>query len=1817
MIIDHRYEVIESLGTGTWGDVYKVIDKRSNNVYALKLFKYLSSEQMYEKFSAEEMHRIIRIEHPNLANVLDFGHVRDHIYFISEYYDGMPLKHFKFRKSQLELFYDITVQICYALDALHTQDILHKDLKPENILYRIEGNDVDVKVIDYGFTKIDAHRDHQTVTGSLPYMSPEAYLNKPCGPASDYYSLGVILYRLTTGSFPFSIEQINALITGTQQYFIPKFPAELNADIPPALEKFILRLLEKNPDNRFSSAESIISYINRIQAKQYPFSIEWSLVNKLKFNSYISRAGYSHQLLDYIESVNQHNGKIVSLIGGDGLGKDNILSLFRYHLLNGDFFLFDYTCTKQHHEPFFALIKEFMQSLTKEEVKKYDDLAAISGKFKKYLFESEKDSKRVTQSNEELRVDFESVKKILLSLSGHRPIIFIIRNAQHIHKYTLEFLNFISPFISKHQILILLSFNDYTKVNQITHTVIIQLPPLSQEETADYVRKLLHASVPDSFIRHIWKRSAGNPHFVREILIDLAQKKSIVKNGELNFDYNFGGYALPLRLLHSVYSRMSHMTEGNYQHLLLLAISESSLTRELIIHILKIKDKELYDFLNDAIYNEILSKNKQTYAFTFSEAKQRLWLECDEAQRIRVSVNIVSYFLAHPVYDIESCLGIIKNAILAQDTSAQRKFTYRLFELYEDNYDQDRAYHAMIDVLRLDFLPELKLSQEQLIKDLITFQEKAELTGYCYKASEILPHIALLPEIFEKYYITGTIMFLNEQLDNALEMFQKALALVITGKQQILVWLYFCQIYSQRDHTLMKLYLDKLGAVKLPLELQIAYTDRLSVYYQLKHEMLTAIKTNEEFLAGLPASQDARVLIRLASMHNNLGVYYSLQKNIEEADDHLNSALGIWSRFNIKRYLGLIYNNLADLSLKQGVTEAANLFSQRAFKNAQEQGLTMTMALARLNMGEVRIKLGEFQQAEEYLDQAKELILSVKSERFLDSIMRNLALVKSKVVNFGNYYRFIMDNEPDLIKGVIHEINPLIKTYFYYLYELGNVKKISKLLRKNAHINYHHLHEDEFFYNTQSLVALLNKDYPMALEHLKNAMRYAGEIRNHYALTVFHLAEIECYIGLKDYIRAEDILDKATILAEKYHYSYWLLKLRLLKVILDLVNPGKPLRQILRELLDINSETSKREYFILNIQSTLLIIQILNEMNAEVEAQSWFTLYQQLLEKSTEGIEKEDRHAYLLQNYYFEPSPKSIRHIDIPSRYKNIRARWNELQYSLLNIQNAERIKYFIDKGLKDIIAPWKYQLMIYSEKLNAYTIYLSSNSENNAGLSPEILQLIDKSFKLDTIIADNLHNAHYMIVPLQIRSHKIGFMIIMDRNELSFTKLEISLVKSIRQHITTLIMRIQDYSEITQRMQMMNKLMSITHSLLRVMDIKTLENDIVSACIDFTGSSRGFLIKRDIDGNLIYQVAIDYAKRPVSNISVISKSTLRECQSSKLPVLTYNALEDKRFKNSISVQDYKLHAIFCAPLYVNEVFYGFIYLDNFLDNTKEMYLNTEIITLLIDQIVIALKNALQYDSIIKKSHELQSLEALKDEFMAIVSHELNTPLTSLQGYVSRLKRNMVADEEERRDIILKIDNGVKKLIVTSNDIMTMNSYNLKESLPKTQVLVYELLGVIHSEIEIFSRNRKMTIKLEIESGLPELTANWEALHLMIYNIVLNAIRFTNDFGTIIIGARKSAFQQEKINDKETLVIFIQDNGIGIPEHQVKNVFRKFYELNEIYAHKSGSVEYRSSGLGLGLSTSKRIAELHSGIIWIKSKENEGTTVFVSLPFKS
>lgn len=1816
MFIDHRYEVIESLGSGAWANVYKVRDTRSGNFYTLKLFQYLSSKDIYELFPAEEMHHITMIDHPNLSHVVDFGHVGDHIYYISEYYEGNTLNSYKFSRGKLDQVYDLVVQVCYALYALHSQNILHKDLKLENILYSYKNKKLEIKLIDYGFSKIDPERDCQLISGTLPYIAPEIYLRQQAGPASDLYSLGVVLYRLCTGTFPFNMDRINALISGNQQYFTPIFPSELNKDVPLPLEKLILRLLEKNPENRFNSVEEVISYVNRTTGKDYPFSASWSLANSLKLNSYLVREKYSHDLLDKLPLVLESNGKIISLFGGDGLGKDNILSLFRYHILGGEYFIFDYKCSRTDHEAFFALIKEYIQSLPQIEADAIGIRLKISDKFRSYLFSKEFRTTQFTPTQDELRLDFEAVKVLMTELCEQKPVIFIVRDFQWVHRHTIEFINFLSNHLLTHRIMVVLSCNDLAKVTQIRHTVLMNVRMLEREDARAYVRRLLGAEVPEAFCDIVYQRSAGNPHFIREILYELIQKKKIWYDTELHYPADLNDFVLPSKVLHSIYSRMSHLSAANYSHLQKLSAVFTPLSRDLIMKILRVRDDELYSLLNESEQNEILEKRGKQYYFTFAEARQRFYEESSPKVYDLISKRVLRYFKSKTVHDVPTCLGIIRAAELAGDILAERDYYLRLYQLYDNEFDQHEAYNAILQALKIDFGGNAVVSETEMIRDLSMFHEKSETTGFFRGAGFVLDNAGIIPEYFEKYLVLGTLHQLAEDNARAFECYQRATELALTGKQKVMGQLLLAKVYIRLGPEKGIAILKALDPDVMNLDLRIAYYDRLAVYSSLDKDYNKAISILETFLATLPPENDSRVMISLAALHNDLGVFYSELKNIPEAEEHLNIALTIWKSYNIKRYLGLIYNNISDLYLKQGLTVAALEYSELGYRYAKSLDLVLTQALALLNQGEAKIKMGEYLEAEERLLASRDLVLSVQSTRYLDSIQRNLALAKSKTNSFSHYYQFIREVEPKLMDGVVNEINPLVKTFFYYLHEIGNVKQLRRMIRKNVQINYQTIHEEEFYHNILSLLALREKDFETALAELKQAMKHAGEVNNHYALAVFDVMQITCCIGLRDYDKAQELLDKARPAIAENRYGYWQYKLDILQMKLDLADPEMPLRRVLRRTNQCLERCNEYQYYQLVVELWQIKIQILLEMAADTFAESQYQEYRAYLEQITQDISDEDRQSYLAVNYYKVKTVKKFEAVFIASRRKNMRNKWNELLFNIANINQVERVKFLIEKGLDGVISPWQFKLMLFSEKISGYYCFQSFNADRDGYLPPEYAPYIEKAFQTDSVVPFSIQQRNVLIVPLVSVNNRIGYLVIADEGELEFTRNELAIIRNIKGHLTALMIRLNDYTRITRRIEKMNELMHISHDLMGIVDMPELEREITSAAIDFTNATRGFLIKRDEEGNNVYQVQMDHTKQLLSTTAGISKTALSRCQSTLDSVITFNAIEDKTFKNSISVQDYGIHTIFCCPVMVDEAPKIFLYLDNLGESSREMYLNEDIIGLFQKQIGVALKNAAQYEVMLKKSHELNEFEALKDEFMAIVTHELNTPLTALQGYVSRLKRKLYSDEDEKQDIIAKIEGSVKKLILSTGDIGTMNYYNLARTLPKAPFGIDEILELVQQEVEILSRNRKMFIKMEVEKNLPAIHANWEGIHRMVHNIVLNAIRFTNDFGTIVIGARRSVFPAEKINNRESLVIFVQDNGIGIPSFQLKNIFRKFYELNEIYAHKSGTIEYRSSGLGLGLATARRIAELHGGDITIKSKENEGTTVFMILPFK-
>ena len=262
-----RYEIIEELGKGGMGKVYRVEDKKIKEEVALKLIKpeIASDKKTIERFS-NELKMARKIRHKNVCGMYDLGEEKGTHYITMEYVSGEDLKSFIRRVGQLPAGKAISIakQTCDGLAEAHKLGVVHRDLKPSNIMIDKEGN---ARIMDFGIArslKAKGITGAGVMIGTPEYMSPEQVEGKEVDERSDIYSLGVNLYEMVTGQVPF--EGDTPFTIGMKHKSeTPKDPKELNAQIHEDLSRMILRCMEKDKENRYQSASEVRSELENIE----------------------------------------------------------------------------------------------------------------------------------------------------------------------------------------------------------------------------------------------------------------------------------------------------------------------------------------------------------------------------------------------------------------------------------------------------------------------------------------------------------------------------------------------------------------------------------------------------------------------------------------------------------------------------------------------------------------------------------------------------------------------------------------------------------------------------------------------------------------------------------------------------------------------------------------------------------------------------------------------------------------------------------------------------------------------------------------------------------------------------------------------------------------------------------------------------------------------------------------------------------------------------------------------------------------------------------------------------------------------------------------------------------------------------------------------------------------------------------------------------------------------------------------------------------------------------------------------------------------
>ncbi len=265
-VLASRYEIIELLGRGGMGNVYRAVDTKINEEIALKFLNpAVADEKMIERFK-NELKLARKISHKNICRMYDLGDVEGSPYITMEYVTGEDLRGMIKMTGQLSVGRAISIakQVCEGLAEAHRLGVVHRDLKPRNVMIDKEGN---ARIMDFGIArsiKVKGITKAGSLVGTPEYMSPEQVKGQKVDQRSDIYSLGIILFEMMTGQVPFEGDT-SLSIALKHEKEIPPDPREFNTQVSKDISRVILKCLEKDKERRYQGAGELFSDLSKIE----------------------------------------------------------------------------------------------------------------------------------------------------------------------------------------------------------------------------------------------------------------------------------------------------------------------------------------------------------------------------------------------------------------------------------------------------------------------------------------------------------------------------------------------------------------------------------------------------------------------------------------------------------------------------------------------------------------------------------------------------------------------------------------------------------------------------------------------------------------------------------------------------------------------------------------------------------------------------------------------------------------------------------------------------------------------------------------------------------------------------------------------------------------------------------------------------------------------------------------------------------------------------------------------------------------------------------------------------------------------------------------------------------------------------------------------------------------------------------------------------------------------------------------------------------------------------------------------------------------
>ncbi|KAA3597650.1 MAG: hypothetical protein DWQ06_13555, partial [Calditrichaeota bacterium] len=967
------YNKISKIASGTFGTVYKVKKSTNGEFYALKL--------IHENYkSPKEIKRIKRgfesaqkVSHPNCVKMIEWYEEKDEIGFVMEFVDSVEThrsasvgKDNSIVETQnlasLQEKISKIIQIANGIEALHQNGIVHRDLKPANIL---ETKDGQIKITDFDLVKLDTS---STLTasgaflGTAKYSSPEQCQDSgKIDHRSDLYSLGILFYKLVTDVFPINGNSLGEISLAHLRSPIIS-PRQVFPDLPTTIEKIILKLLEKNPNDRFQSASEVSRELNNF-LKKGDFKEIGKAKSYLLPSIFVSRENELKVLEKAFSEVGKGSAKGVFILGESGIGKSKLWTEFRVGLNLQNANLLEAKCSKNgtSFEPLVNIFSKAVNIISSfSDKKKAETLGRFAWDFVKiYPPLSQMNFMKKIEKIDELKGQdgeirlFNSLINFLINLSKDKILILNIEDLQWADELSAKWLLQMFRNLENSAILFVGNFRTraiknspfakiWSEIQADYKPEIIELKPLNLEEIAQILTSILGKTdiIETEFAEFIFEKTKGSPLFTQEIIYNLYEKDLLTdQNG--NWDLNLDSLTkveIPSTISSVINERLILLGKDVVESLQVASILGKNFGEETFYEISNNSKESVKKSLKAAFSLRFLEKvGKNSFSFTHDsiretleknlipKAKLELHKKAGEFLENKFSSNKIEVIedLAEHFYQCGNSEKAIKYCIKASEVltgkySSAKALQYlnNAIEFLENSQDNKKLIDCFLAKGNLlSTLGKMEEAENICLKSL-ELSQKSEDKMRIAKSNDSLANI---------FASKGDFLESNSFVEKAINEFEEL------GEE----------LEFGNGLLTKAINLRKLGQVNDSIEI---LNRALKIFTKLRNE-------KKIFDANL-----------------NLGLVIILQSKYAEAVKFLEGQVKNCEKLSDPlRYAELLEAlGFAHRHLKEGNSEEAIFYFSKEREISEEMGFYRQTTNALLNLGGIYAFSGEFEQASKY-----------------------------------------------------------------------------------------------------------------------------------------------------------------------------------------------------------------------------------------------------------------------------------------------------------------------------------------------------------------------------------------------------------------------------------------------------------------------------------------------------------------------------------------------------------------------------------------------------------------------------------------------------------------------------------------------------------------------------------------------------------------------------------------------------------------------------------------------------------------------------------